>query len=316
MPAENPEVVAPVVSSDEPNMAHDMEAFFGESEGAEVPPPQDSAPAVQPPPPTPEKHKHARWIERAAIEQGMSDEEIESTPTDALQQKVYASQQAAIKEAKRSAETRASLPERGQPKVEVPVVPSVEEESLELDEADWDPAFVKKWNKLVGDVKAKDKEIAELKQLGGQVRQQQAQTFQQKMSSLFSTMPHVFGSGPVEPDSAEEARQEAVLAKLNSLVAQGKHTTLDADFARVAKSMFGSIPAPEAAKPKVDDTRQAVADAYKNGGLARPTSRNAAPLPKGRQAAIADVTKLMQQRSTNGTGVDYEDEDVRDGLPD
>lgn len=303
--------------------------FFDEAEPEQKPaekvvaPDSPTKPSPPTPPPAPVKqvHKHPRWLERAAIEQGMKDEDIESTPSEVLNQKVYEAQQRVIADARRGSASSDANQLVRQPKPQpVPEVPA-EEEDLTLNADDWDPAFVQKWNKQQEKTKAIEKELAELRAIKGQVQASATASLEQKIDGLFagSSMDHIFGAGSVralEPNGAEYLRRSAVLREMHAIATSGRSQGIDADFQKVVTAMFGPIAPKAQPEPKADASREEIKEAFRNGGLNRPTQRNNTPLPKGRQAAISAVESWKKDNSNGAdTGVTHDD-DPADGLPD
>lgn len=307
-PVETPEVLG----------VNEHEFFDEPEEVAQVPAPAPAT-VVPPPPPVPTKHTHPRWIERAAIEQGMTDEEIESTPPDALMQKVYNAQQKKVAEWRQSSTVAdvnaAKRPQPGQPAVpEVPQpAPTLAAPQLaDLDPEVWPAEFVEQWKAMKSIVKSQEETIAQLKQTAGQFHQSQQQSVQQRVDGFVGKFPQVyFPNG-----SIDTIRYQALWSALNNMP-QGERTTLENDVQRIHTALFGAIAPPASPPPPpapaVDPSRQDLADAYRNGGVNRPTQRNTTPLPKGVKSAVLAVQKLMQEQP-NGDGI-HHDDDPLDGLP-
>lgn len=317
MPAENMPADAQVAPTPETIAEPDAHPFFDEAAES-----GRSEYTTQPPAPEPAKKpkiSHPRWVERAAIEQGFTDQDIEETPTEALQQRIYANSQRQAHEARQAAiSSDVAGAARRQAAPEPVVNPEPEEDEL-LSEDDWDPKFVKKWNDRVRRDKERDQEIAELKAAAGQFRSSQAATTQQRFEAMFAKYPNLYGQGAshlLPANSPDLLRRQAVMSQIQLIVQGGRATTPETDFDLVHGGLFGALAAspPPPAAPPVDPTRKEFADAYANGGLARPTQRNSLPLPKGRAAAISALNNLRKEHA-NGDGV-YHDDDPSDGLPD
>lgn len=314
MPSEN-EVEVPSVTVPESYPQSQPEEWFDDvHEEPRIPTPEGSHPKQPPasPPPAPKpKNSHPRWVERAAIKMGLSDQEIEEMPTELLTQKVFEASERKTQEAAAGAMKH----DRGQEKPRV-----VEQDTkpvqdpyagLELDlNAGWDEGFVKTWTSLVERLKAQDAKIARLEGTANQFQAAQAQTVQQQIEGFFSKYPEVYMPG----GERDDFRCETIMNSLNSFLRQGKATTLANDLERAHKGLFGSFSSQpvESPKPSVDPTREAIKEAYTNGGVTRPTQRNAAPLPKGRAAAIAAGDKYLQEHSVSGV---QHDDDPTDTLP-
>lgn len=274
------------------------------------------APVAPPPPPAPETHTHKRWVERAAIKLGLSDEEILTTPPDALEQKLFDMQERAAHEARSNALAADRRPAEGaraegEPnRTPAPPVDKYAKFALDPD-GGWDETFSKPWNAMVEHLKAQDAEIARLNGTAQQFQAREAATVMGQVEGFFSKYPDVYMPG----GQRDDFRCEAVCNALNGFLRTGKQTSLLADLERAHKGLFGSTaasPPSPPPPPAADSTREAIKDAFRNGGMVRPTQRNQTPLPKGRAAAIAAGNEYLKEHSLNG--VDHDD-DPEDTLP-
>jgi hypothetical protein len=269
------------------------------------------APPAPAPAPQPETYSHPRWLERAAIEQGMEDDAILTTPTDALTQKVYAAQQRKIADAHQQTvdrEIRQAV--KNAPPVEVPHVQEEDFSITDEEAAGLEPWFVKKFNAMVAASKAKDDKIAKLEGLGQQFQQAQVQTFEQQFTGLCATRPDIFGEGPIQPNSPQARKAQAVLQQLQTLQ---QRTTLANDWNTIVNDIFGSKQAAPPA-PKVDQDREAIKSAYRNGGLSKPTQREETPLAPGRKLAEINLKKRFLAAQANGVNDDVYGDDPRDSM--
>lgn len=127
---------------------------------------------------------------------------------------------------------------------------------------------------------------------------------ERQLQQVCAERPDLFGEKPGQaaPDSPEGQRYQLLISHLNGLVAQQRHTTLDAD-ARAAMQLFGPAPKAASRTPTVAD--------YARAQLARPSQRQMPDKLSERDRRIQQ--KREELAEVNGQfGDDDDDADLLD----
>lgn len=290
--------------------AYNPEDFFLDEQLKPTPEtPVETPVETPPPPPEPVKHKHSRSLERRAIALGLSDEVIESMSSEELSAKLFEMYERQVAEGRSAAlaSDSRSQPGKKQAPTPEPEPPADPYAAFRLDpNAGWDEGFMKQHEAMLAHMKAQDEKINRLEGGVNQFHQSQAMTTQQQVEAFFRSQPDVYA-----PDGQlDEARCEAIVNALIGYKNRGQQTTLQQDLARAHKSLFGAISAP--AEPKPNPALEQRKQEFREGAVTRPTQRNAVPLPKGREAAIAAARKYEAEHVMNGVA---HDDDPTDTLP-
>lgn len=287
-PPPPPPAVAPLVAAYE----HEPDA-----EEAVSPPPPPPPPAVvsPPPPPPPAKHTHPRDLERMAIAYGLTDQEIEATPTPALQAKVVRLGE----ERKTAAQKPASPPP--------PAVPEEEPVDLGIDESKYDPEVIGVLKRIKRENKKEVKELRDkLEAREKQDVEGRRNAVHRRFEELCDAQPEKYGvTGKFEVGSAEFLRRQAVY---NGLMALGQGaTTLDADHAKIDAALFGArsqSPPPPASPPPPpaagsNGHNRITPEQWNKGTVVKPTKVKGPEKPKGPERATEYVANFLRENNAD-----------------
>lgn len=268
-----------------------------------------SAPAASP---SPEPPKHSKRLIRMATELGFSEDEINSTPTESLDEAVYAANRAALAEARQS--TRAELAAPGRPRSLatgefLPAQPTTPETSApqqastptqtpetfltDEDRQTFDP-------RLVQLLESQAKQIAELKQHIGALYQRentrQLETFSQHVDRRFAEKKELFGDKPgrqMKFTEPETRRRQAVMALVEAMSKEGGNKSFDELFDAAVASIYGSVAPPPVGNP-TPPANGTAEKRWNEAALARPTHRTSDE-PKGEAKALKTAARYMQE---------------------
>jgi hypothetical protein len=288
-------------------------------------------------PAEPVVHKHSRRLLREATEFGIPQEEIDATPTEELDEKVYLMRREALAWARQQgqreildaikspshASSGTAPPEPGVPggtsahgSAPAPGGPG-EEITLTANDADYDAdlvAGIKKYLRQHADeMKALRDQLSQLHAAEGR---RQQDTLTQQVDRAFADLgpgyePY-FGKGSVSDiDEAALARRKALLTHVE-LAMKGKPGTLPKKIAEAAKLLYpvqgggspaaeygaGVQPAPRTPTP-APDPLAGEKERWAGAGLAHPTHREA-PAEKGEAKAVQTAANFMRENGLLG----------------
>lgn len=303
-------------------------------------------PAAQTPPPA--RPRHSALVRRLAKELGVKDEDLDVASPEEAERLVAAlhEQRQSTRLTNQIERTPTPAvaqpaPQPAAPQSHQEAAPAPEEFDLGLSEDEFDPALLAALKKLTGHFAAK---VAELKQgLAGltQVEQRrQQQTVAEQIDAGFADLGEdlvgTLGKGGRADLRDGDPALDRRMAVLHSLQRRPGTGTLRQQVAARAKELFGTAAAPAAPQPEpqappapkrrpvqhpvtgqftgefeeIDEGQQARQDAWARAGLARPTSREHPPEPKGDRRAAKAVAAFQQSNgfgeSRNGTAGDEE----------
>jgi hypothetical protein len=294
-------------------------------------------PVEKPAPAEPVVHKHSRRLLREATEFGIPQEEIDATPTEELDERVYLMRREAMAWARQQgqreileaikspshASSGTAPPEPGVPGG-TPAHGSApapggsgDEIRLVADESDYDPELIggiKKYLKKHDDeMKALRDQLAQLNAAEGR---RQQDTLTQQVDRAFADLgpgyePYFGRGGVSEIDEAALARRKALLTHVE-LAMKGKPGTLPKKIAEAAKLLYpvraggspaaeygaGVTPSPRTPTP-APDPLAGEKERWAGAGLAHPTHRES-PEPKGRAKAERTARELMEREGVLG----------------
>lgn len=266
----------------------------------------------------PEKHAHSRTVLRLARDLGIPQAEIDSTPAEDLEDRVYWLNRELTRQ-----RIAANNPAE-KPVEKAPEKPAVDEDDLGLgDESDYDP-------KMLALLKAQQKKLKELEKAKSE-HDQKVKAFEEReaaraqqsandridaaFAGLGEDFSGVFGKGKAERmdgNSAEFQRRIAVLRVAETM----KQGSLEADLAAAVKVLYPSgataartnkaeadhteepaTPEGDELSPRQKEALKKRQETWRNGGTAKPTHRTEKEEPKGERRAVRAVAELMR---TNG----------------
>ncbi len=297
--------------------------------------PAKPAPAVVPaaaePPPKPEAkpapaHTHSKVLLRAAMEAGISEDEIGDTPSADLWQYVQGLRADRERDRERAVGTDRRVSPSAPASQSATVEPVAEPEFA----LDWgtdvddliDPEVRTRIDKAVKQaLKPLQERIEQLTHFErGRQQESQFSKLDQMFADLGTSYEAVLGKGrrdDFDPSAPEMTRRAAVIQAADRIVkSQGDKPNYKAAFAQAARDLFGGIaPAaavtPAPARSKVaraaDGTftktaEDAVIEEWEQAAVARPTNR-VQPPTRGNAAAKAEFERGLAElnaRSANG----------------
>lgn len=279
---------------------------------------QPSAPNAQRQEPSEEplQQTHSRNLLRRAVETGFTDTEIDSTPSEELEERIYSRQKEAIARAANSPQPNLSAREQVQSPVQDEVV-EPEPQYPEIDKV-LDPEIAAP---LKAQLTAQLKQLKamEAKLIASEAREKQREENYQRQSrnqaidKMFSKHAHFVGAQSVSemhPEDPNLAKREAVIA----LAIRDKSKRSDQEkIDHAISQLFGAAQEPEVETPtRQVPTRQGqrpTPQEFANGGIPRPTQRKPAPELNGvvrARKAVEERLAQLQEPGSNGT-VDYDD---------
>lgn len=248
--------------------------------------------------------KHPAWVVKQAKQLGVTQQEIDSTPTDELKdQLLFASNQRERIQHDNPGRPRdehgrfvAAPPEPSAPAQEPEF--SLKSIGVDLDEADefTQNTLTKVLAPLVKQISALQAELAGVKQAE---QERQVGQFYDSLDQMFNENETVFGKGSrkkMDPTSDEFFRRKMTIEAMRQIKAEDPHGSREDHFALACKRLF--LTAPTSAPTPPVETPKPVAPAVKpakdphgfaNGKLTQPTGRVAAPAPKGDGAALDHI---------------------------
>lgn len=278
---------------------------------------QASAPGAQKQEPSEEPlsepHTHSRNLLRRAVETGFSDTEIDSTPSEELEERIYARQKEAIAQA--SASPPPNVSARQQEQIATLPEPDPEVNFGEFeDEANLDPKLkavlkghlvnqIKQYKALEAKLQAAETREKEREERAQRTARNQA------IDKMFAKHAHFVGDQSVaemHPEDPNLAKREAVIA----LAIRDKSKRSDQEKIDHAISQLFGAAEPEVEKARASRPGQRpTPQEFANGGIPRPTQRKPAPELNGvvrARKAVEERLAQLQEPGSNGT-VDYED---------
>lgn len=276
-------------------------------------------------------HSHPDWLFQQAADLGISQEEIESTPTDILGRTVRATNNQLLKQAREDA--RVQVRDQSDRRPTATVSPPEPEESplanfdfgtdeagVKLTEKSYDQGIMKLFKEQASQIKNLQRQVAEL---STREVQRENLTGAQKIDKYFASLNDprfgTMGHEQLKSDSVEYRRRVAVLREAADLA--GPKATQAEAFAKIGQAIqniYGE-PAPVSVNPAPSHRRNG-APARKDedlatweaAGLARPTQRIREPEPKGVKKAERSVANRMRDL---GQPTEEDDNYDNDFLP-
>lgn len=283
----------------------DQEYSFSEENLREADKPLDEARTDEvkeeaPKPIEPVVHRHSKRLRMEALELGFSPEEIDSTPSDQLDDRVWELQQRAQRIA-REQQARAAAVRKPEPEVK----PATDDEGDMPDFEGWDESASKVLKQIIAENrKAAKKSQEQIDQLRKELAEERTEAVVQRLDKAFARFPEVFGVGnasKLAPDSAELARRNLIVAQLAR--SNDKNIDIEGEIEKAVKLFGISKPearaeakAPEktAEETQLDERRKE----FRAGRLPAPDGRKEEELPPGRERAERNARKRIQARET------------------
>lgn len=225
-----------------------------------------------------------------ARQYGIPEHIIASTPTSDLRAEISLLQQ---QQAFRPPQQQQLPPQ--EPQIDWGVNPENGKPYTEADFNDYPmhQQLVKQNHKLKMKMDAIEREQQELKRSSADAARQ---TTLQQFHALCDSNPEVFGSPDAAPGSPEAISREMMYNQLASLVSAKKHTTMEADFARMLPAFKR-----QAASTQPSASNRITPEQWRQSGLAQAAHRNMAPMPKTRRQQIAE--RVDDEMRRNGIKV-------------
>lgn len=295
---------------------------------AEPAPSQPSEPAFPPGAPKPQAGVHDPRLAAAARDYGFSDEEIAQYSPQELQAAVGASYRAwsLAQQQWRQPEPAQPPPQKAPDEPQIDWGRHADETGSQrpFTEEDVSPA-------IAHVLKQQAKELASLKaQLAERQQAEQrreAETMAERLDRLFEGRSDLFGKGAgreLRPESPEMLKRMGVLGVMERLSG-----SIEQRYQKAVEAMYGAAPVvaselepKKPAPPRDPETgriisreeseRRAAQERWQAGGLARPTQRVAADLPKGPQRAVRALAAHMRD---SGLAVEDYGGPEEEGLP-
>lgn len=269
---------------------------------AKTPDPQPAAAdASLPAPAEPAAPKHSGRLVRMARDLGLSDEEINSTPTEQLDDIVYHLNRQALQSAREASRTETfhqSQDRRAAPQEE-PVAPEAPDEyGLDLDESQYAPGLVRALKEVAGkskrEIEALQKQVRSLEE---REKNRQQESVTRQLDRLFekADKPTLFGKGgrhELAAEGPEYMRRIAVLSAMDRM----KEGTLAEKFQRAVTMLYGQAPQPS--EPANGNQLSDQQKRWNDAALAKPTQRQSEE-PKGEAKALKSAARYMRE---NGIG--------------
>ncbi len=246
-----------------------------------------------------------------AQDQGFTADEIEAIPADKLGQIVRRNQQQVRELARQEAAARAVFTANPKPVVE----PEPEDEFAYEEEVDGVKRKVTEKDIAPGIVNAVKKQAQRIKELERKLEQRlagvearEAETNTQLLDRVFAEREDVFGAGSIndiEKGSASHSRRMLIVEQVmkdtsHRSLEQKTKKAIDLVYGKSDTEVANPPPAKPAApkpatKPKSDTKGRITEEEWNAASLKRPTHRNGAAEPPGRDKAISAVAKAMSE---------------------
>lgn len=256
----------------------------------------------------PQVYEHTRTLYRHAIQTGFTDAEIDSTPSEELQDRVFNRQREMFSKAQASPAPNVSAVEKP------PVVEPDPEVSLGEFEKALEPEVVtplkahlvnqlKQLKALEAKLEAAEKREQERVQVDQQRSRDQA------IDKMLSKHAHFLGAESIAElyeGNPNLAKRRAVLGLANADTSNRSNQE-KIDYA--VSQLFGPAPHQEEESQQPQRNGRPTAAQWANGGVPRPTQRKPAPEVDGVRRAIKEVSSRLEQMNRpgeNGT-VDLDD---------
>lgn len=287
---------------------------------------------ANPAPPAPPSHPH--YLIENALELGLSQQDIDRTPTDRLSEVVFHTHKAMLREMREQRRADVVQAAKDQPppapaQASTGVVPP--EEAIDLgipNEDDFAPELLGMLKRVVGGIR---KELAEVKgQLAGYQQREfarEAETNADMADRVFARYKHALGDKGRRDLTADSPEYQRRMAVIRNVAADTSNLPLEAKLDKHAALLFGaggSSPEPARATPVqppapsrkvrpqrpdgtfMSDAEIADLERWNSGATARPTARVGAPEPNGEAKAKQSVEDFFRER---GEGEGEEDLD-------
>lgn len=279
--------------------------------------PVAAAPAQDnpPPAPAPTKHEHSRRSILEAKRAGFSQEEIDSTPPDVLEDRLYEKHLELLARLESYAQQQDQI--RQHAPSPPPSPPPEPEEEISFAEGEMDPRFQKLAERLkaksqkLNDLEAQNKAILE-KQTASEKREQERE-IREKVGALdrfFNSLPadYGFGKGSIRTIGKEAGlKRKAVVDALATYGTSEENfwDTYESSGNEAVKALFGALtPAPTLANAyKPNDGKPRAADGkftkeqWDAAGAAVPTERLDDEPPSTAKAVKNAEAKLAEMRA-------------------
>lgn len=249
----------------------------------------------------PEPIKHSSRLIRMAQDLGISEEEIQKTPSDQLDEVVYHLNKQALELAREQSRERSILgaTERnaaGAPRMDPPFPPAPETETDPFDVWAKDAGL---YPELLGELQRMRSDLKELKALKGEFgeirnhhRARMQETLTEQLDRAFARHEAILGKGTraqIKDGSPEHLKRMAVLGLVEKDTSKAP---LQDKIDKVVKALYGSA-APQA---PVDDILAQRREQWNGAGLAMPTNRSGGTEPKGDKKAMATAHRMMKEQ--------------------
>ena len=267
-------------------------------------------PAAEPQPVEPQasqKYTHSRLVTRKALEEGYDQHFIDSTDPAALEAIVDAldRRHADDRRINQNQVPRTSAQQTPAPTQEPAKADSLDELSSKI-KASFDDDAAAIFNEMIGEIRARDKKIADLEgkfaPIESHVRETQNERLVSEVDKGFADLGErfevAFGKGAGKDMQQTDPLYLTRLAVINSLRSNpipGK--SVRQAVAQRAEEMYGRLIPAEATKPEVNGEHRAERVAKWNGSATpKPTDRNGSPEPKGEARATKAVAQILHER--------------------
>ena len=178
---------------------------------------------------------------------------------------------------------------------------------VDLAKEGFDPVATKVFKTLQGHIKSLADRVAQQDRVIDQLRaaesMRQSETIADRVDRVFARYEQHFGAGRGRDLQANDPHMERRLAVLALVQRDASKSTLEAKVERAIKLIYGggTKPAPKASIP---DPIKERTEAWSDATLNRPTHRNGAPEPKGKERAEESVREIQRDwagsQETNG----------------
>lgn len=274
-------------------------------------------------------HSHPDWLFQQAADLGISQEEIESTPTDILGRTVRATNNQLLKQAREDARVQVRdqsdrrtgpPPDRTGPDPDESPLANfdfgTDEAGVRLTEKSYDQGIMKLFKEQASQIKNLQRQVAEL---STREVQRENLTGAQKIDKYFASLNDprfgTMGHEQLKSDSVEYRRRVAVLREAADLA--GPKATQAEAFAKIdqaIQNIYGDVATkPLPAPPRNGAIRKDEDLAtWEAAGLARPTQRIREPEPKGPKKAERAVANRLRDL---GQTTEEDDNYDNDFLP-
>lgn len=265
-------------------------------------------------PETGEPIQHTRTLYRHAVQTGFTDAEIDSTPSEQLQDLIFSRQREMLERASQTPTPNVSAAEKPAPVAEPePEVSFGEFENEENLDPKLKGVLKGHLTAQLKALKALEAKLAAAEQREQQrVQAEQVRARDNHIDKMLSEHAHFLGSASIaelHEGSPDLAKRRAVLG----LAAADKTKRSDKEkIAFAVSQLFGAPPVESGVTPEPEPGARPSAAQWANGGVPRPTSRKPAPELNDIRRATKEVENRLAQLSQPGSNGSVDQDDFPD----